>query len=412
MTEHSAPMTESCAPMTEPCTPTTELVEVEVGPVAHGGHCVARHDGRVIFVRHALPGERVLVRITDESHKRFWRGDVVEVLQASPDRVDPPCPVAGPGGCGGCDFQHVSAQGQRRLKAEVVREQLDHLAGIAWEPLVEAVEPLTGWRTRTRFAVDRPGDDEGGSQVPVVGMRAHRSHDLVSLPEQGCLIAAPGTPSPQQLEEVAAQGSSDEIRVVVPARGKPVTITTREQGAELVQELCGGHGYRVRADGFWQVHPRAAEILVGAAMEMLQPVAGESALDLYCGVGLFAGALADQGLDVMGVEQVDRAVRLARRNVPKARFISAPLAKALRKLPPAVDVIVLDPPRTGAGAQVVGHLAGLGARAIAYVACDPAALARDLRTFGEHGYRTEAIRAFDLFPMTHHVECVALLVKA
>lgn len=412
MTENSTPGAVPFTPTTEPFTPTTELVEVEVGPVAHGGHCVARHEGRVVFVRHALPGERVVVRVNDVSQKRFWRGDVVEVVRASADRVEPPCPVAGPGGCGGCDFQHVSAEAQRRLKAEVVGEQLEHLAGIAWEPVVEAVEPLVGWRTRTRFAVDRSADGTNGPHVPVVGMRAHRSHRLVPLPEQGCLIAAPGTPSPGRLEELAARATGDEIRVVVPSRGEPLAITSREQGAELVEEVCGSRRYQVRADGFWQVHPRAASTLVDAVLEMLQPATGESALDLYCGVGLFAGALADNGLDVVGVEQVDRAVRLARRNVPGARFIAAPLARALPKLPSNVDVIVLDPPRTGAGSQVVSHLAGLGARAIAYVACDPAALARDLKTFGEHGYRTERIRAFDLFPMTHHVECVALLVRA
>lgn len=404
MTEQSNPtMAEPTHTMAEPV---EAIGPVTVGPVAHGGHCVARHDGRVIFVRHALPGERVLVRITDTSHKRFWRGDAVEVLEASPDRVEPACPVAVPGGCGGCDFQHVSAEGQRRLKAEVVREQLQRLAGIAWEPTVEAVEPLEGWRTRTRFVIDRAQEGE-----PVVGMRAHRSHDVVPLPEQGCLIAAPGTPSTADLRRLAATTSGDELRVVVPGSGQALTIADREQGAELVVERCSGHDFRVRADGFWQVHPRAAETLVDAVLEMLAPQAGESALDLYCGVGLFAGALADRGLRVTGVEQVSRAVELARRNVPGARFIAAPLARALRKLPRTVDVIVLDPPRTGAGAQVVTHLAGLGARAIAYVACDPAALARDLKTFAEHGYRTERVRAFDLFPMTHHVECVALLVR-
>ncbi|WP_420177037.1 class I SAM-dependent RNA methyltransferase [Luteococcus sp. OSA5] len=384
----------------------TVVGPVEVGPVAHGGHCVARHDGRVIFVRHALPGEQVMVRITDAGRRNFWRGDAVEVLQAVPDRTEPPCPIAGPGGCGGCDFQHVTAEGQRRLKTQVVAEQLDHLAGIGWDGQVEQVLPVEGWRTRTRFAVDRPGD--GGS--PRVGMRAHRSHALITLPDHGCLIAHPAVPGPEELHQVAERSQGDEIRVVVPAVGSPRVVTNRDEGAELVQEQCAGRTYQVRADGFWQVHPAAATTLVDAVLQMVQPARGESALDLYCGVGLFAGALVDQGCRVVGVEQSTGAVRLARRNVPGARFIAAPLARALRRLPGSVDVVVLDPPRTGAGAAVVRHLAGLQARAIAYVACDPAALARDLRTFAEHGYQVETIRAFDLFPMTHHVECVALLV--
>lgn len=378
---------------------------LEVGPVAHGGHCVARHEGRVIFVRHALPGERVMVRLTDATRPSFWRGDAVEVLEPAADRVVPPCPVAGR--CGGCDFQHVSHAGQRRLKTAVVREQLQHLAGITWRGSVEAVEPLDGWRTRTRFAVERDWNEE--SSAPVVGMHEHRSHVLVPLPEQGCMIASPKVPDVAELTRIAARQPTDEIRIVVPARGVPRVVTQREQGAETVLEHNHGRDFRVRADGFWQVHPRAAETLVETVLQMLAPRKGEHALDLYCGVGLFAGALADAGAKVVGVEQVHKAVQLARGNVPKARFIAAPLAKALRQLPPRVDVIVLDPPRTGAGAQVVAHLSGLDARAIAYVACDPAALARDLKSFAEHGYTATSIRGFDLFPMTHHVECVALL---
>src|SRR4051794_3857366 len=153
--------------------------EVEVGPVAHGGHCVARHEGRVVFVRHALPGERVVVRVTEDRHPGYCRADAVEVLEAAPDRVARPCPYSGPGGCGGCDWQHVAPEGQRRLKAEVVREQLVRLGGLAAEEPVLAdlvVEELPGgplrWRSRTRFAVDRAG---------VAGLRRHRSHDVVVL---------------------------------------------------------------------------------------------------------------------------------------------------------------------------------------------------------------------------------------
>lgn len=382
----------------------TVIGPVEVGPVAHGGHCVARHEGRVVFVRHALPGEQVMVRLTEANRRKFWRGDAVEVLRASDDRVPEPCPIAAD--CGGCDFQHVSAEGQRRLKTAVVAEQLQRLAGIDWQGSVEAVQPLVGWRTRTRFAVDRSGRE------PVVGMRQHRSHDVVPLPGQGCLIADDHVPAPDDLDEVARATDADEIRVVVPSDGRPRVVTGRGQAAELLVQHAAGQDFQVRADGFWQVHPRAADVLVAAAMEALDPQPGESALDLYCGVGLFAGALAGRGLKVTGVEQVERAVKLARRNVPRARFVAAPLERALRQLPKGVDVVVLDPPRTGAGAKVVEHLSGLGARAIAYVACDPAALARDVATFTEHGYRPTSIRAFDLFPMTHHVECVALLQPA
>lgn len=373
---------------------------LEVGPVAHGGHCVARHDGRVIFVRQAIPGETVMVRVSDDSKKNFWRGDAVEVIVPSPDRVTPPCPIAGV--CGGCDFQHVGAARQRELKRQVVAEQLHRLAGIEWTGTVEQVDPRWGWRTRARYAVDH------GEARARVGMRAHRSHEVVELPEQGCLIASDRGPSRSELDELA-QRAGDEIRVVVPAKGAPLALVGDERHSEdLVLESSGGRDFRVRADGFWQVHPAAAELLVDVALAGLQPREGEFGLDLYCGVGLFAGAMADRGVRVTGVESVRSAIRLARQNVPEARFIASPLAKALKQLDRA-DIVVLDPPRNGAGEQVVRHVAGLTPRAIAYVACDPAALARDLATFADAGYRNSSIRAFDLFPMTHHVECVAIL---
>jgi tRNA/tmRNA/rRNA uracil-C5-methylase (TrmA/RlmC/RlmD family) len=349
---------------------------VEVGPVAHGGHCVARHDGRVIFVRHALPGERVLVQVTDDSHSRFWRGDAVEVLDPSPDRVSPPCPIAGPGLCGGCDFQHVALPAQRRLKASVVAEQLRRLAAIEWHGEVQAVtspgtEDGLSWRTRMRYSLDPQGRP---------GLRAHRSHQVIPLPPGGCRIAAPG----------ALNGSEG-------------TVT----------EVAAGRRWAVAADGFWQVHPAAADTLVAAVLSGLGPEPGERAFDLYCGVGLFAGALADAGCRVWGVESNHTAVRHARSNLAdladQATFVAGPVERCLKQLPDSVDLAVLDPPRAGAGAAVMRAVLARSPRAVAYVACDPAALARDLATAGSLGYHPVTINAYDLFPMTSHVECVAIL---
>ena len=165
-------------------------------------------------------------------------------------------------------------------------------------------------------------------------------------------------------------------------------------------------------DGFWQPHRAGPEVLTQAVLAALEPRAGEVGLDLYCGVGLFAAALVEEGVKVVGVEQDRRAASWAARNVPEAQIITGPLERNLGALPHQVDVIVLDPPRSGAGERVVTRLAGLGARAICYVACDPAALARDLATFATLGWTAQDIRAFDLFPMTHHIECVALLRPA
>jgi tRNA/tmRNA/rRNA uracil-C5-methylase (TrmA/RlmC/RlmD family) len=345
-----------------------ERFEVEVGPVAHGGHCVVRYDDRVVFVRHALPGERVVVEITEGTEgDRFWRGDAVEVLTASPDRVPPPCPYAGPGQCGGCDFQHVSLSAQRTLKAQVVREQLRRLAGLDVDVSVEPVpgdRDGLGWRTRQRF-VPLPGGRRG--------MRKHRSHDVI--PVERCLLEAD-------------DGPSFEVR---------------------------GTRFDVADGGFWQVHPGAPEALVGAVLEALDPQPGESALDLYAGVGLFSRFLLDAvGPDgrVCAVEGDGAAVRLARRNCRGLDSTAGDVGAVLMTTYDApFDLVVLDPPRAGAKRKVVEQVVGRRPRAVAYVACDPSALARDVAIFAEHGYGLANIRAFDLFPMTHHVECVALLGK-
>ncbi len=364
---------------------------VEVGPVAHGGHCVARLDGRVVFVRHALPGETVRLNVTDTSHDSFWRADAVDVLEPSPDRVAPRCPVSGPGKCGGCDFQHVSLAGQRRLKTQVLAEQLDRLAGVAWDGEVEPVEtPGTedglGWRTRMRYQVDEHGD---------AGLRKHRSHEIQPLPAQGCPIAHPATPT------VVDQSWPPGVELTTVAHADP--------GDTEVTEHAAGRDWRRAVDGFWQVHPGAPDTLVRAVLDGLRPEPGERAFDLYCGVGLFTGALVDAGVRTWGVEWDRQAITYARGNVPGAKFTAGKVERVLRTLPKRTDLVVLDPPRTGAGKDVVDAVVARRPRAIAYVACDPAALARDLARAARGGYRPTSIRAFDLFPMTHHLEAVAIL---
>ncbi len=343
--------------------------EVEAGPVAHGGHVVARAEERVVFVRHALPGERVVVEVTEGAEgDRFWRADAVEVLSASADRVPAPCPYAGPGMCGGCDFQHVALPAQRDLKAAVVREQLRRLAGLDVEVTVEEVpgdDAGLHWRTRQRYV-----ELAGGGR----GMRKHRSHQVVPVEE--CLLEA-------------AHGPSYTVR---------------------------GRAFEVADGGFWQVHPGAPEALVGAVLDALAPQPGESVLDLYAGVGLFSRFLQDAvgpAGRVAAVEGERRASALSERNCPGITARAGDVATVLAGgLPPEwdrADLVVLDPPRAGAKRAAVEQVVARGPRAVAYVACDPGALARDVAIFAEHGYVLESLRAFDLFPMTHHVECVALL---
>ncbi|WP_456598883.1 class I SAM-dependent RNA methyltransferase [Blastococcus sp. SYSU DS0616] len=408
--------------------------EVEVGPVAHGGHCVARHEGRVVFVRHTLPGERVRVRVTEDRHPGFCRADAVEVLVAAPGRVERPCPYSGPGKCGGCDWQHVEPAEQHRLKAAVVREQLVRLGRLDPEdPVVAglAVEELPGgalrWRSRARFAVDHGG---------APGLRRHRSHDVVLLDDCPITVepAARAVLGRRWPGAGAVDVSVDSAGTVTTARldrrGRVQATEVLRAGEELPAEpagraerRAGGRDWEVEGTGFWQVHPAAADALVAAVAEFAAAGPGELVLDLYAGAGLFGGALApavgEQGR-VVCVEQDPGACAAADANLaalPQAEVWQGEvdadgLAGLLAELGAAPDVVVLDPPRAGAGTAVSRLLAGSGARAVVYVACDPAALGRDVAAFGEAGYRLAALRGFDAFPMTAHVECVALLVPA
>ncbi len=362
-----------------------DRLELTAGPVAHGGHVVARQEGLVVFVRHALPGEQLVARVTEDDG-RFLRADAVEVLVPSPDRVRPPCPYAGPGRCGGCDFQHAALAAQRRMKAAVVEEQLRRLAGLEQEVDVEAVPgPGTdglAWRSRMQFI------DLGEGRK---GLRRHRSHDVVEIDR--CLIEAPGA-----------------VRTWAGSRSKG-TVT------EVVGTRPGHREFAVAADGFWQPHRDAPRVLVEAVLELAAVRPGERVLDLYAGVGLFSAFLAEavggEG-GVVSVEGDRTASRLAGRNLadlPQVEVLHGPVDRVLRRDAGPAHVVVLDPPRVGARRKIVGQIAGLRPRAVVYVACDPAALARDVGYFATAGYRLQRLRAFDLFPMTHHVECVALLEK-
>jgi tRNA/tmRNA/rRNA uracil-C5-methylase (TrmA/RlmC/RlmD family) len=504
-----------------------QVIEVTTRDVAHGGWCVARpEDGPVVFVRHTLPGETVLARLTEVT-SRLARADAVEILKASPDRVQAPCPHAHPGGCGGCDWQHAALPAQRALKAAVVRQQLRRLAGLDREVTVEALpgdeepggeEPRAeepggeepggeepggeepggeepggqgagarpaggglGWRTRVQFSVRRDG---------VAGLRAHRSHDVIDVGQ--CLIAHPALtdlgvtgrrwPGTSSVEALVAVGSGERAVVITPGRAGPGGGAgpggsagpggrTRQSpgtprvrggstpqfppaspappappdslyppGADSVLRRAGhsltplrgrsylsqhaaGRDWRVAAGAFWQVHPGAADVLTDVIMAELAPEPGDVALDLYCGAGLFAGSLAQAvgpGGTVIGVEADNAAVRDARHNLrewPWARVHKGDVADVLDRggqlgaIPPA-RLVVADPPRAGLAREVIDYLGAPenGAARFAYVSCDPATMARDIGLLLGRGWTLGGLRAFDAFPMTHHVECVATLL--
>ncbi|MEV7971996.1 TRAM domain-containing protein [Cellulomonas sp. NPDC089187] len=398
----------------------TELIELEVGPVAHGGHCVARMaDGRVVFVRHTLPGERVRARVT-ETGPKFWRADAVEVLDASADRVESVWPEAGPGGVGGGELAHVRLDAQRAWKSAVLTEQLSRLARIDREVPVDGMpgDDGLGWRTRVSFVADAEGR---------LGMRKFRSHQVLALDSM-----------PLMSEELAGLGLLDRrwsagvtVDAVAPAGGDAPLVLVEGQPFDLrkgkadprpnarnaVREVVGDWQYRVAAEGFWQVHRQAPGALVDAVLSGV----GEAStvLDLFSGAGLFSLPLADRvGTSgrVVAVEGDARAVKDARRNAhdrPQIELHQGDVGAVLGSLGvlDGVDAVVLDPPRVGAGREVVQAVAALDPGRIVYVACDPAALARDVAYLGEEGYQLQDVRGYDLFPMTHHVEAVAVLAR-
>ena len=397
-----------------------KMLELTVTEVAHGGWCVARiagpggspqDQGKVVFVRHALPGERVLARVTS-STARFARADAIEILEPSAGRVEPPCRYARPDGCGGCDLQHASQALQRSLKAQVIAQQLRRIAGIEREVEVEELPGSgLGWRTRVDFAVTSGG---------VAGLRKHRSREVVAIDD--CLIAHPlvrEAAVPRQRwpgarsVEVAVSPGSGERSVTVTGRG-----SVARPGRRSLTQHAAGRTWRVSNGVFWQVHPAAAGTLAAAVLAALDARPADVALDLYCGAGLFAGALAEavgpSGL-VTGVESDVAAVRDARKNLAayaQVRIHRGDATDVLeRRGLGGAGLAVLDPPRTGATPRLIELLAGPGGplRRIAYVSCDPATLARDIAVFARLGWQLTALRAFDAFPMTHHVECLATL---
>jgi len=405
-------------------------LELETGAIAAGGGCVARaEDGRVVFVRHALPGERVVASITDEA-RSYMRADAVEVIRASPNRVQPPCPYAGPGRCGGCDWQHVALPEQRRLKGALVAEQLRRLAGLDCAVEVTEVDgaPLgLGWRSRVRFAVDDSGQ---------VGLHKHRSHELQLL--DGCLIASAGVealgveriewPAVTDLEVFASETSGDRLLSLtsrsrrlgpLPVTDAGLVVNGRVvRGPEHLRFEVLSRVFQVSAGVFWQVHPGAAKVLAQAVLNRLEAQPGDRVVDLYTGAGLFAcliGEVVGASGSVLAVERDRWACADAARNTADQTQVEVRKAAVTPALVAAelddVDLVVLDPAREGAGRPVMTALTHLkpGPRKVVYVSCDPASFARDLRVLLDSNWAMTSLEAFDLFPMTEHVEIVAVI---
>ncbi|MFE6963840.1 class I SAM-dependent RNA methyltransferase [Agromyces sp. NPDC057679] len=411
------------------------VLELDVERIAHGGVAVARHEGRVVFVADAIPGERVRARVTDTGKAKFWRAETLEVLDASPDRREHPWAEAGVDRApehraGGAEFGHIAMARQRDLKREVLVDALARFGGVEQAVEVEAVDPVlapgadpelgTGWRTRLRLQVDAEG------RVGPYAARSHRVVPVASVP-----LAVPELAHLAPLDERFAGARS--VDLVAPSLGNPWVVVdtgeaTRGGRTQRIEEQVGDRVFRLDRGGFWQVHRGAAATLSAAVQDLVDderfdPRAANH--DLYGGVGLLAAAIGDRFGDTVRITSVEsdaRATEHAGTNLADwvgARAVTGRVDRYLDELAAAASpsererlraaTIVLDPPRSGAGRQVVERLAALAPRQLVYVACDPVALARDVGIFAEHGYRLDAVRAFDLFPNTHHVEAVARL---
>ena len=389
-----------------------DLVQVTIEKVAHGGHFIARHEGAVIFIRHAIPGENCTIQITSIG-KSFNRADVVSVETPSEFRVVAPCSFAHRNGCGGCDFQHISVAHQRTLKSDVIAEQFARIAKIDLQIDVEEVDASTHWRTRAIATTDRNGK---------LGFFKSRSHSIA--PVTDCLICVEG----MNFSEIASRDLKGDVRVEIsssntgersialaPTRGEEKARLT--EGPAVLHENVLGRTLEVSQESFWQSHKKAPEVLTQAVLDYAQLQVGEHVLDLYGGVGLFSAAIVDAVGPTGHVDLIEGskvATADAARNFAAYSNITIATGDVAKLLPriSAADVVVLDPPRDGAGKEAIAHIARLTPRAIVYVACDPAALARDTAYLADHSYSLVKMRAFDLFPMTHHIECVALYERA
>jgi tRNA/tmRNA/rRNA uracil-C5-methylase (TrmA/RlmC/RlmD family) len=387
-----------------------QIIEVTIEKIAHGGHFIARHEGAVIFVRHGIPGELAEIIITSVGSS-FNRADVLSVKTPSSDRVTPPCRYANREGCGGCDFQHISVSRQRSLKSEVIAEQFSRIAKMDLQVEVEEINKPLGWRTRCTSVTTKNG---------ALGFYQARSHKVI--PVDDCRILVPEMQFAQLAERGAKGDQKLEISISNTGERSIATANARDEspmrlteGVDIAHYEVGENTFEVSQKSFWQSHKDAPATLTKAVLEFAGTCEGDQVLDLYGGVGLFTAALLPLVGDSGSVDLVEGskfATSDAGRNFAAAKnvnIVTGDVAKVITRFPRA-DVVVLDPPREGAGKEVIENLARIAPRTIVYVACDPAALARDTAYLRDAGYKLDVIRAFDLFPMTHHIECIAKFI--
>ncbi|SIK99773.1 RNA methyltransferase [Mycobacteroides abscessus subsp. abscessus] len=384
-----------------------DILEVRTGGAANGGSVVARHDGRVIFVRDALPGERVRVQITDDRQASFWHGAAVEVLDPSPHRIEPLCPIAHSAvGSGCCDLSFADPVYVRELKGDVVSQQLARLGKYEWQGVAQPLGAgdSTGWRTRVRLDVNALGQP---------GFHRYHSDELVT--DLRCAQVVPGLLDGLDQPELGSEGP---LHAVMDDQGRRHVLrgSTIVEGEDVAVQKVGDRHWLVPVTAFWQAHRDAAGTYSRLVSDWAELEPGMSAWDLYGGVGVFAAALGEAVGRTGHVVSVDtsrpafRSAKSALGDLRQVTMICGSVRHAIGDLGEA-DVAVLDPPRAGAGREVIGKVAAANVSRVIHIGCEAAAFARDVGLYLEHGYRVRELRVFDAFPLTHHIESFALLTR-
>ncbi|CAN5828513.1 23S rRNA (uracil(1939)-C(5))-methyltransferase RlmD [soil metagenome] len=371
---------------------------VELSSMAHGGSAVGRDQGRVVFVDGGVPGDTVTLRDVDD-RGRFLKAGLGALVVPSPDRVEPPCPVFDR--CGGCNWQMLSLEGQRRWKANTVADQLAHLGAVVDPPVSEtlAVGPGFGYRNRIdlRVSEGQPALLERGSHRPVV-------IDDCPLVIEPISSVIRGLEPATEVDRVTIRASvvTGEMAVISRRSG-------RWEHATLHEEVAGRR-FRITGRAFFQVNTTGAGALVRLVDDYLSPGPGDVLLDGYAGGGLFSVTVGSKAGRIVAVENDGRAQADLAVNAPGAELVGRPCERATAGIG-RVDFAVVDPPRAGLGGDGVATLVEARPRRISYVSCDPASLARDLRLLIAAGYQLAEVVPVDLFPNTHHIEAVASLER-
>ena len=409
----------------------TDTITLKLDSMAHGGDAIGRHKGRAIFVPYAIPGEQVRAEIIDD-RKRYARARLIEVLEPSPARVEPRCPYFGYNKCGGCQWQHIEATVQARMKGLVTVDQLQRIGKFESPPVFEPIPDEVGWQYRNHalFRVDPDGR---------LGFLAARSHDV--YPIKDCLILHPLLSQLFQsldmvypeLEwlELRAGTATSSLMLLLQAREEespslevdfPVSIVQIRHddavaplvGLDYILEHVHDREFRISATSFFQVNSAQAAQLVNIVMGALDLKGHEHVVDAYCGVGLFTAFIAEEASSVTGIEVNPPAVADARHNLAhldNVTLLEGTVLTMIHEVSRKIDAVLVDPPRTGLEPEVVDALAEHSPERIVYVSCDPATLARDCSRLVKYGYSLEWIQPVDLFPQTYHIENVALLVR-